>query len=105
MTSDNENRLDSFALHRAARELRARYIAFAMGKVARGVVGLLRRRILEPTRAYFKHRRQVEALMNMDDRMLRDMGLSRGGIAYALKNGRQGEPANTNEAAKTPRAA
>ncbi len=43
--------------------------------------------------------------MNMDDHMLPDLGLSRGGIAYAFAHGREGEPANSNAPQTKPRAA
>ena len=73
---------DEAAIHRAASQLRARV----------------------------RRERQLEELMAMDDHMLRDLGLSRGGIAYAFDHGREGEfaagePANTNAPLAKPRAA
>jgi hypothetical protein len=43
--------------------------------------------------------------MAMDDHMLRDLGLSRGGVAYAFEHGREAEAANTNAPRTKPRAA
>ena len=60
---------------------------------------------LEPMRARARRERQLEELMAMDDHMLRDLGVSRGGIAYAFDHGREAEPANTNAPLTKPRAA
>ena len=67
--------------------------------------GLVKRHIVDPMRARARRERQLEELMGMDDHMLRDLGLSRGGIAYAFDHGREAEPANANAPLSKPRAA
>jgi uncharacterized protein YjiS (DUF1127 family) len=106
MTPTNGKPLtDEFALYHAARELRAKAFAEMIGKAAGGVKGLVKRHILEPIRARATRQRQLDELMNMDDHMLRDLGLSRGGIAHAFEHGREAEPANANTPLTKPRAA
>ncbi|HEY7607755.1 MAG TPA: DUF1127 domain-containing protein [Alphaproteobacteria bacterium] len=102
--------VDEFAVYRAARELRAQAAAALIGKAFSGVKGLVKRHLVEPLRARAQRERQLEELMNMDDHMLRDLGLSRGGIAHAFKHGRDAargdaEPANSNAPLTKPRAA
>jgi len=95
-----------FAVYHAARAERARAFAGMFGKAARGIKALVGRLIVEPIKARAQRNRQLEELSHMDDHMLRDLGLSRGGIAYAFEHGREAEPANTNSPAKqSPRAA
>lgn len=101
---------DEAAIHRAASQLRAQAFAELLGKAGRGIKRLVVRTIVEPVRARVRRERQLEELMAMDDHMLRDLGLSRGGIAYAFDHGREGEfaagePANTNAPLAKPRAA
>ncbi len=106
MTPTNEKPfLDEFAVYHAARQLRAKAMAELLGKAASGIKGLVKRRLLDPLRARAERRRQLEELMNMDDHMLRDLGLSRAGIRYAFEHGREAEPANTNTPLTKPRAA
>ena len=104
-TTNGKPLLDEFAIYHAARELRAKAMAELLGKAGRGVKGLVKRHVLEPLRARSLRRRQLEELINMDDHMLRDLGLSRGGIAYAFEHGREVEPANANTPLTKPRAA
>ncbi len=104
-TTNGKAILDEAAIHRAANDLRAKAIADLFGKVGRGITGLVKRHIVDPILARARRERQLEELMNMDDHMLRDLGLSRGGIAYAFEHGREGEPANGNAPQTKPRAA
>lgn len=97
--------LDEFAIYHAARALRAKAFAEMIGKAAGGITGLVKRHILAPMRARAQRQRQLEELMGMDDHMLRDLGLSRGGIAHAFEHGREDEPANVNTPLSKPRAA
>ena len=96
---------NEFAIYRAARIARAEAFAVLVRKAASGVAGLVKRNLVGPLRARAERRRQLDELLNMDDHMLRDLGLSRGGIAYAFEHGRDGEPANTNVPLSKPRAA
>ena len=105
MNTDEKSYIDSFARHRAAREARARYVAATVGRAVRGLARLIARQIFGRIHAYLQRRRQLEILLNMDDRMLRDMGLSRGGISYALEKRREADPANINTPVKKPHAA
>ncbi len=104
-TTNEKAILDEAAIHRAASNLRAKAIADLFTKAGRGIKGLVKRHIVDPLLARARRERQLEELMNMDDHMLRDLGLSRGGIAYAFEHGREGEPANTNAPLTKPRAA
>jgi uncharacterized protein YjiS (DUF1127 family) len=96
---------DEAEIYRAARELRAKAFAELIGKAGRGLKVLVTRHLVEPLRARVRRQRQLEELMAMDDHMLRDLGLSRGGVAYAFEHGREAEAANTNAPRTKPRAA
>jgi len=106
MTTTNEKPFtDEFALYQAARVARAKAVAELIGKAGSGIKGLVTRHLVEPLRLRARRHRQLEELMHMDDHMLRDLGLSRGGIAYAFEHGREVEPANVNAPLTKPRAA
>lgn len=98
--------LDELAIVQAANRLRAEYVAAVVRKATANIKAWVKRHITDPARARVERNRQLEELTQMDDHMLRDLGLSRGGIAYAFEHGREVAPANANEpATKTPRAA
>lgn len=101
MNASNETSpIRTIVIPAAMREARAQRLASA----ARGLgIGFLARRVLGPARAYFRRRRDIAELMAMDDRMLRDMGLSRTTIVYDLDHGRV--PANVNLPLHRPDAA
>ena len=107
MTPTNEKtHPDEFAIYQAAHRLRAEAFADLFGKAAAGIKGWVKRHVVGPLSARAQRQRQLEELTNMDDHMLRDLGLSRGGIAYAFEHGREAEPANANAPShKAPRAA
>ncbi len=105
ITTNGKSYRDEIAIYKAARELRAKAIAELVGKAAGGIRGLVKRYLVDPMRARALRRRQLDELLSMDDHMLRDLGLSRGGIAYAFEHGREGEPANANAPITKPRAA
>ena len=90
--------LDSQTLHRRARARRARHFAILLRRSSRRLARFLTRRVLGAVPAYFQRRREAQELMGMDDRMLRDMGVTRGAIFHALDFGRHA--ANTNEPLK-----
>ena len=104
-TTNGKAIFDEAAIYRAAREHRARAFAELFGRVGRGIKALVARHIVEPLRARVRRQHQLEELMGMDDHMLRDLGLSRGGIAYAFDHGREAEPANANAPLSKPHAA
>ena len=88
----------------------AKAFADLIRKAAGGAKGLIKRHLVEPLRARAARQRQLEELIHMDDHMLRDLGLSRGGIAYAFEHGRDAEfgvveAANANAPLDKPRAA
>jgi len=107
MTPTNEKTYpDEIAVYQAARRLRAEAFASLVGKAAAGIKGWVKRHVVEPIGARAQRQRQLEELNGMDDHLRRDLGLSRGGIAYAFEHGREAEPANANAPShKTPRAA
>ena len=109
-TTNGKAIFDEAAIYRAAREMRAQATAELLGKAGRGIKRFVTRHIVEPLRARSRRQHQLEELMAMDDHMLRDLGLSRGGIAYAFEHGRDGEfagaeAANSNAPLTKPRAA
>ena len=104
-TTNAKQILDEAEIYRAARELRAKALAEMIGKAASGLTGYVKRHVLDPMRARATRKRQLDELMNMDEHMLRDLGLSRGGIAHAFEHGREAQPANANTPLTKPRAA
>ncbi len=82
-----------------ARVDRALAVARLFGRMARAV----RRGLIEPIREWRARNRALDELAQMDDRMLRDMGLDRGGIYYAIEHGRDADatPANDNAPRKS----
>lgn len=64
----------SFSLNRAHRSHRA-------------ATGSLLRRLLEKIRFELEVRRSLREVQGFDDKMLRDIGLQRGGIEHALRFG------------------
>ena len=65
--------------HQAARRLRARLLGRVIVRAARGIVTGLRV-VAERYRAHREARRAYEALRELDDRALRDLGLDRSEI-------------------------
>jgi uncharacterized protein YjiS (DUF1127 family) len=53
----------------------------------RAVTGGLLRRLIDKIRFEFEVRRSLREVQGFDDKMLRDIGLQRGGIEHALRNG------------------
>ena len=58
-------------------------------------------------RNWRERQRAIADLLSMDDRALRDLGLARAGILYAIDHGREDvpPPANANAASTKPKAA
>jgi uncharacterized protein YjiS (DUF1127 family) len=69
----------SYERHQAARRRRARLLARLIGRAARGIVSLLRD-MGERHRMRREARLAYEALRELDDRALRDLGLDRSEI-------------------------
>jgi uncharacterized protein YjiS (DUF1127 family) len=82
--------------------VRARTLrATAFGQALRAITLGVRRAaagVLATIRAHNAHRRAVAELRSLDDRTLRDLGLSRTGLDYIVDHGREDvpTPANTN---------
>ena len=104
-TTNGKAIFDEAAIYRAAREMRAQATAELLGRAGHAIKRFVIGHIVEPLRARSRRQHQLEELMAMDDHMLRDLGLSRGGIAYAFEHGREGEAANSNAPLTKPRAA
>jgi uncharacterized protein YjiS (DUF1127 family) len=69
----------SYERQQAARRLRARLLGRIIARAARGIVTLLRG-VSERYRAHREARLAYEALRELDDRALRDLGLDRSEI-------------------------
>jgi uncharacterized protein YjiS (DUF1127 family) len=84
------------------RALRSESWRKAFALIGRGLFGWV-----GAWRAWQARKRAIAELGSMDDRMLRDMGLGRAGIIYAIDHGREDipAPANTNAETKKPHAA
>lgn len=72
-------RPSSYERHQTARRLRARLLGRLIGRAARGIATLLRE-AGERYRAHREARLAYEALRELDDRALRDLGLDRSEI-------------------------
>ena len=106
MNTTNEKTLPSeFAIYHAARQARAEALGAMIRNASSAIKAAFTRLIVNPIKARASRQRQLDELMSMDDHMLRDLGLSRGGIAYAFEHGREAEAANTNAPVKGPVAA
>jgi uncharacterized protein YjiS (DUF1127 family) len=91
-TDDGRIDFDHYLLR--ARDLRARSYAGAFGAITRAVTGVLN--ALRNRRA---RKRALAQLLSLDDRGLRDLGLNRAGVFFAVDHGREDmpAPANANE--------
>jgi uncharacterized protein YjiS (DUF1127 family) len=90
-----------------ARRLRSRSYAAALGAVFRGI-GAVFAAVARSLREHHARKRALAELLSLDDRGLRDLGLNRAGLYFAVNHGREDIPlaANANELpARTPRVA
>lgn len=90
-----------------ARNLRAKACARAVHALWRGLGAALKAPI-KAIGAWRRRERAIAELLRMDDRGLRDLGLNRAGIVFAVDHGRDDAPApaNANTAGtRSPRAA
>jgi len=89
-----------------ARSLRSESWRNAFARIGRGLHAALFGWV-GAWRAWRARKRAIAELWSMDDRMLRDLGLGRAGIFYAVDHGREDipTPANVNTETKKPRAA
>lgn len=92
-------RLSQLELYATARRLRAEAIGKAVRAAASGLKGWVKRHLVDPARSRALRQRQFGELTGMDEHMLRDLGISRGNIAYAFEHGRDDVPvpANVNQ--------
>lgn len=88
-TADGRIDFDHYLLR--ARELRARSYAGALGALGRAVAGVFR-----ALRARRARKRALAELLSLDDRALRDIGLNRAGVFFAVDHGREDVPAPAN---------
>lgn len=88
-TADGSIDFDHYLLH--ARALRLRAYGRFLGAIGRAVSSLLK--VLREHRA---RKRALGELLSLDDRALRDMGLNRAGIRFAIDHGREDVPAAAN---------
>ena len=101
-----DGRIDfDWYLGRASR-LRAQYYAGLFRAIGRGI-GAAYAAWVRALRERRARKQALADLLGLDDRALRDMGLNRGGVVYAVDHGREDvpSPANVNTAARSPRAA
>lgn len=92
-TADGRIDFDHYLVR--ARELRSQsYVRLfrAIGRIVGGVLGALREQRVR--------KRALAELLSLDDRGLRDLGLNRAGVFFAVDHGREDvpAPANANEA-------
>jgi uncharacterized protein YjiS (DUF1127 family) len=74
-----------------ARQLRGQAYAGVLRAIGRGIVGWLK-----SIRAQRQRKRALAELLSLDDRGLRDIGLNRAGVYFAVDHGREDEPAPAN---------
>lgn len=91
---------------RQAHALRSEHIARwtkkLFGSLFAPMTAGLSRHVLEPIRRRHQFNRQYEQLMALDDRLYRDLGISRGDAAYVIRHGRENQTMAANNNAKTP---
>lgn len=93
-TADGHIDFDHYLLR--ARRLRAQAYGGALGAIARAIGA-----VLASLRAARERKRALAELLSLDDRGLRDLGLNRAGVYFAVDHGREDvpAPANVNETA------
>jgi uncharacterized protein YjiS (DUF1127 family) len=81
-----------------AKRLRAESYADVVRTLGRAIGGVFAG-IAKALRERRQRQRALDELMGLDDRALRDMGLSRAGVVYAIDHGREDvpPPANVND--------
>ena len=92
-TEDGRIDFDHYLLR--AHALRTRSYARVLGAIARAGRRLVDR-VLEALRERRARTRALGELLSLDDRALRDMGLNRAGIFFAVDHGREDLPAPAN---------
>jgi len=88
-TQDGRIDFDHYLLR--ARQLRAQSYGGILSAIGRGIAGWLK--ALREQRA---RKRALAELLSIDDRGLRDMGLNRAGVFFAIDHGREDVPAPAN---------
>lgn len=90
-----------------ARRLRSRSYAAAFAAVFRDI-GAVFAAVARSLREHRARKRALAELLSLDDRALRDLGLNRAGIFFAVDHGREDVPAAANandRSARSPHAA
>lgn len=88
-TPDGRVDFDHYLLR--AREVRAQSYAGALSAIGRGIAGWFR-----ALRDLRDRKRALAELLSLDDRSLRDLGLDRAGVFFAVDHGREDAPAPAN---------
>ncbi len=91
-TADGRIDFDHYLLN--ARALRSQSFARLLGAVGRAIA-----RVFGALREQRARKRALAELLSLDDRGLRDLGLNRAGVFFAVDHGREDvpAPANANE--------
>lgn len=74
--------------HRLAGRARSRFFTQVIVAAAKAVAEVANRFLISPIRRKFRCRNASRALMQMTDRQLDDIGVSRGDIEYVVRNGK-----------------
>ena len=74
--------------HKFAARARSRFFAQAIITAAKAVAEIANRFVISPIRREFRCRNASRALMQLTDRQLDDIGVSRGDIEYVVRNGK-----------------
>ena len=90
--SDGRIDFDHYLLR--ARQIRSQSYVAVFSAIGRGIA-----KWLKAIREQGARKRALDELLSMDDRGLRDMGLNRAGVYFAVDHGREdaSAPANVNE--------
>jgi|SRR5690606_34485027 uncharacterized protein YjiS (DUF1127 family) len=92
--------VDSLALLAAAQEARAREVARLIRGLARKVKSAFNTVVVEPLARWRRREALARELYSLDDRMLRDIGLTRSEIPFIVSGKRLETPHQDNSPAK-----
>ena len=77
-----------FAYEQRGRKLQALAVGELLGDLIRGAGRLAQRLVLQPLARWNERSRRIRELSRLDDRMLKDIGLTRGEINYVARFGK-----------------
>jgi uncharacterized protein YjiS (DUF1127 family) len=99
-TMNNEIEVDEFEILRRAQAARGEAYAYVFRAVFGRIGSWIRSGVIEPLRRNNRYNSEYRELMGMGDALYRDLGISRGQIAYTMRHGRDiqaRKPANLND--------